>query len=316
MCHCSICRYLHGAPCCFHTPLPPGVEPQFISPSNLSKLTTYDHPTFQSTKLFCSTCGCHVGDRGLGSLKNTWTISTSIFNANREDSGTWEFATHMLPYSTPDGGLSSIIPSIDGRQLELETRGEEKKPDPTETTQTDETELLAQCHCGGVSFKISRPKPGFIDSPESEHWLLPANKNKWLACFDLCDDCRLVNGTHVIGWMFVPTDHISPSPPSDLKIGTSKIYRSSSDTIRTFCGTCGATVFYWCSERKSILDVSTGILRAPEGAMAEKWALWRSGRPSWAENGARYDARFTHALTVGLKEWGLKRGHPHDFYVP
>lgn len=315
MCHCSICRYAHGAPCCFHTQLPLGVEPQFLAPSSLDSLTAYEHPQALSTRYFCSTCGCQVGDRA--KHDGRWVISSSIFDENKEDPGVWQFDSHLYPGSAPDGGLAALLPSIDGHQLEMNDPESLVQPSHHEHPNgAGDNRLLAQCDCGGVSFTISRPSEEFIASPASQGWLHPSDKIKWLACWDLCNDCRLVNGTHVIGWMFVPLDHISPRPPSELMIGSSKGYRSSEGVLRTFCGTCGATVSYNCSHRPHIVDVAVGILRAPEGVMAENWALWRAGRPAWPENGLDYHGGFARALITGMKQWGRERGHPEDFSIP
>lgn len=315
MCHCSVCRLVHGAPCCFHVPLDQGIKPEFIAPSSIDNLTTYEHPTALSTRYFCSTCGCHIGDRGHDD--DGWVISNSIFDSNKHEQGIWELFAHCFASSTADGGLSTLISEIDGRQLKMvdpESSADSKLADK-QPMQTSDKELLAQCHCGGVSFTISRPSEEFIASPASQGWLHPTDKSKWLACWDLCDDCRLVTGTHVIGWMFVPLDHISPPPPADFMIGSSKAYRSGEGVLRTFCKTCGATVSYSCSERPQIVDVAVGILRAPEGVMAENWALWRSGRLAWPQSGLDYHEGFARALIEGTKQWGRERGHPEDFPI-
>lgn len=115
--------------------------------------------------------------------------------------------------------------------------------------------------------------------------------------------------------MFVPVDHISPSPAVDSIIGSLKSYKSSEEVLRTFCGTCGATVFYSCTDRPGIVDVAVGILRAPEGVMAENWALWRR-RISSQDDGLKYDPDFSRALIEGLKVWGSKKGMPEDFVLP
>lgn len=309
LCHCSICRYMHGAPCCFHAPLPSGVAPEFLPPSSLNQLTAYEIAGSKSKRYFCSTCGCHIGDQA--QEDGRWVISNSIFDANREDKGIWEFATHLHSNSTADGGLSVLVPTIEDRRLET------VNPEPSASsapTNTESSELRAQCHCGGVSFCISRPKADFQASSAGHKWLSPMDRNKWLACMDLCDDCRLTTGTHVIGWVFVPVDHISP-PSADLMIGSSKSYRSTIGVQRTFCGTCGATVSYSCDERPGIVDVATGLLRAPEGAMAENWLVWRAGRAAWPENGLRYHPGFSQALIEGMKPWGKEPGHAEDFVV-
>lgn len=164
-----------------------------------------------------------------------------------------------------------MISHIDGRQLEI--ANPETSVDVTEAEEKSEAdtagseELRAKCHCGGVSFSISRPREEFLASPRSKGSVLSQDTSKWLVCLDLCDDCRLVDGTNLIAWMFVPVDHISP-PMGNWKIGSAKYYKSSEGVLRRFCGTCGATVFYSCDERPGIVDVAVGILRAPEGALA------------------------------------------------
>lgn len=63
-----------------------------------------------------------------------------------------------------------------------------------------------------------------------------------------------------------------------------KAYESSPGVIRNFCGTCGATVFWHDKWRPEIIDVSVGLLDAPEGARAEDWLEWWGERVSFEEN--------------------------------
>jgi hypothetical protein len=317
ICHCNVCRYTHGTPCIFHATLPAGIAPQFIAPSSIDKLTAYNHAESQGTRYFCSTCGCQIGD--IGHDDGIWVISTSIFTEPND--GLWEIQSNEFTKSSADGGLSAIVSCIDERQLEIVNP--EVSSNTTEATERDVTnaveavseELRAECHCGGVQFSISRPSKEFLTSPASKGWILAQDTSKWLTSLDLCDDCRLVNGSNVIAWMFVAKDHISPLPPGNLIIGSSKSYESSEDVLRTFCGTCGATVFYSCAERPEIVDVAVGILRAPEGVMVENWALWRAGRIGSAHDGLEYDPGFSRALIEGMKVWGRRKGMPEDFVV-
>ncbi|KAK5053106.1 hypothetical protein LTR84_002080 [Exophiala bonariae] len=55
-------------------------------------------------------------------------------------------------------------------------------------------------------------------------------------------------------------------------------HRSSTSTTRSFCRTCGATVFYMHDERPSVVNVAVGILRADDGALASDWLDWVPGR--------------------------------------
>lgn len=257
-----------------------------------------------------------MGD--LGHDDGNWVISTAIFTEPNHE--TWEMRSHAFTKSSSDGGLSAMVSHIDGRQLdvfnpELLSDDNYTNENPQKDTDPESEELLAKCHCGGVSFSISRPRQDFITSPRSKEWILPQDTSKWLALLDLCDDCRLVDGSNIIAWMFVPVDHISPRPPGDLIIGSAKGYKSSEGVLRTFCGTCGATVFYSCADRPGIVDVAVGILRA-EGVMVENWALWRAGRIGAANDGLKYDPGFSKSLIEGLKLWGEERGMPEDFVIP
>lgn len=39
------------------------------------------------------------------------------------------------------------------------------------------------------------------------------------------------------------------------------------------CGSCGATVFYWCDDRPEVVDVAVGLVRARGGAMGSSTAV-------------------------------------------
>ncbi|KAL2834621.1 Mss4-like protein [Aspergillus pseudoustus] len=314
LCHCTICRTVHGAPAAFHARLPDGVVPAFVSPSNLDKTTGYKHAHATAYRHFCSTCGCHIGDQAEN--RESWYISVSVLDANANQ-GVWEIAEHVYTSSTKDGGLSALLPTIAGKEVKV------WNPEPGDDalglaggTSDDHDTLLAKCHCGGVSFNISRPQREFVESPAGDGWVIRSEPTKWLASLDACTDCRLVTGAHVIGWLFVPSDHISPPLPQNLLVGTSKSYKSSQDVYRTFCGRCGATIFYSESGRPGIVDVAMGILHHKDGFMLDDWAFWRTGRLGWADDGVKYDEGFTRSLTEGLQEWGRRtHGEVRHFEV-
>jgi hypothetical protein len=142
-----------------------------------------------------------------------------------------------------------------------------------------------------------------------ESYVSPVEEGKWTAVLDLCDDCRLVDGTHVQGWIYVPLEVLEPKVGADLKIGTVKTYQSSEGVLRGFCGTCGATVFFKEENRKykEFVDVAVGLLRAPEGVLAERWVTWRTGRMAYYDSGEKYDAVFAKSLREGHEEWGRQK---------
>ncbi|KAJ5619395.1 hypothetical protein N7510_003379 [Penicillium lagena] len=320
LCHCTICRYTHGTPCSFTAALPLSVEPQFVTPSRINSLTAYTYPGARYTRFFCSTCGCQIGRQS--ATDGRWFISSAIFkDSDSQDEGVWVYDEHVFTGSAADGGISGLVASVGGRELGVENpapaSAPARSPPNTPTRPHNRDSLQAQCHCAGVSFTVSRPRPDFLTTPMSNGLTHPSDRTKWLASLDLCTDCRLVNGTNVIGWMFVPLDHISPSPAGpDLLHGSSKTYHSSEGITRSFCGTCGATVFFAWDGRPGEVNVATGLLRATEGVMAEAWILWMAGRISWFEDGVVFHEQFARSLRDGLRDWGRKRGQGEGWIAP
>jgi hypothetical protein len=336
LCHCPTCRYTHGTLCIFHAPLPRGIQPEFISPSSLSSATGYIHKNGAlCERLFCSTCGCHFGDRDLEPDKETgkpdWRVATSIFDSHGED--TFQIRSHAFTHSALAGGLYEWLPTIHGRPMHVWNPSPDDKSWPPPPSEADRPKqefdaagnerLRAECHCGGVSFTIPRPTVPEVVTGDGYlgKFVSPIEKDKWVACLDFCRDCRLVDGTHVLAWTFVPLALLEPKIGQDLKIGTAKVYASSEDVLRSFCGVCGATVFFDHKERRPsvgshVVDLAVGILRAPEGVLAERWLTWRSGRVAWYESGEKFDPVFTRSLAKGFDEWGKQKyGKSLDFAI-
>ncbi|OWQ91748.1 GFA family protein [Sphingopyxis witflariensis] len=74
-----------------------------------------------------------------------------------------------------------------------------------------------QCHCGAIRYSM----PTAV-----EHHAL---------CN--CQDCRRHSGAPLVGWALVGQDELDVS-------GTPKIYESSENGRRHFCGDCGTGLFY------------------------------------------------------------------------
>jgi hypothetical protein len=128
-------------------------------------------------------------------------------------------------------------------------------------------------------------------NPSDEKWWIQGDK--YLAGTCACKSCRLISGFEIQTWAFVPRDNISIFIPGDselkaldfksLPAGVLKSYQSSGRAVRDFCGGCGATVFWRDVSDPSVIDVSVGLLRAEEGARAESWLCWWTGRVSFLE---------------------------------
>ncbi|OJD15254.1 hypothetical protein AJ78_04476 [Emergomyces pasteurianus Ep9510] len=343
ICHCGICRYTHGTPCIFHASLPEGITPQWVAPSGPHALTSYKHTSGSlSDRVFCSTCGCQVGDiwpaKPISSQEDEgernaasdglWTVATSIFTDHSPCN--FQIDKHIFTDSNPGGtGLHQLLPRIGGRDMKVYTgdflppsdnRILPPAPPPPKAefgvANTKEERLRAQCHCGGVSFTFPRPTQAVLDDPKLSKYVSPIDPRKWVACLDLCDDCRLLNGTHVTAWTFLPLHLLEPVVGADLSIGTTTTFVSSHEARRAFCGTCGATVFYRSEDEPAMVDVALGLVRASEGQFMESWVTWRNGRVAYKESGVRFDKDFAEAIAEGMEKWGVeKEGKVLDFDI-
>jgi hypothetical protein len=334
LCHCEICRYTHGTLCTFHASLPKGIEPQFIAPSSLANIAGYKHRNAIVERFFCTTCGCHVGDHDLEPDPETgmheWRVATPVFDTHAED--VFRISSHCLTNETVGGGFYDFLPALGDRTIKvwnpepgsgMMPLAGKNTPPKQEFDAAGNERLRVECHCGGVSFTVPRPSVPEVAGDESlKKWISPLEPNKWAACLDVCDDCRLMDGTHVVAWTFVPLELTEPRVPDDLLFGTLSTYASSQNVLRGFCGVCGATVFFTCEEDRKMsdkwqmVDISVGVIRAPEGTLAETWLTWRTARMSWMESGLRYDPLFTESLAKGLDDWGRKQyGESPDFRI-
>lgn len=325
LCHCSLCRYQTGAACIFHFDSPEDGVLEFVAPSSAASLTRYPQPGGRSTYDFCSTCGCHIRATAPAPEGDKYTLSPSIFT--EWDDAVFQIRRHIYSHSAKDGGLAGCLSSrVGGRQL-LDWNPDEGQPDARVVESMPEhhddgrERLRAQCYCGGVSFTFTRPTDDMArDEKCFAKYISPVDPAKWRATWDVCGDCRLVNGTHVVGWAYVPRVLCDPPFGRDLRIGTSKTYESSPGVLRSFCDRCGATVFFTRAERtpsdeKQIVNVASGILRAPEGTMADNWLTWKSSL-SHSDPGNRFDAGFVDALAVGMRSWSAsKYGKELDFPI-
>ncbi|TFK26127.1 hypothetical protein FA15DRAFT_667804 [Coprinopsis marcescibilis] len=182
-------------------------------------------------------------------------------------------------------------------------------------------ELHARCHCGAVSFYISHPQeiasrtsapyPDIIfpisitrrsilrNVKDDKWWLRSPIKEggpvRYLAGHCACNYCRMSSGFEVQSWGWVARAHIreegfSKEEPLtlahlDLRPKGLKQYVSSPGQYREFCGTCGATAFWWNVGRMDVICVAMGLLNQDQdGARAEHWFDWSKGRVSFSES--------------------------------
>ena len=318
LCHCNSCRSTSGELCTSYLTL-------LSPPTSFESLVEYPESE-HVTRWFCRGCGAHV----FVHLKrlSKFLVASGLLEAASFETQAVE---HYCVDDTLDAGASQFLPKI-GKQLATYWSGIGKlsqqisldehvsRVEPSNQP-TKEAKLRAQCHCGGVEYFITSPDESSKDasSPWSDllvpyhsgssentddvKWWLRAGDTKFLAGLCACKSCRLGAGFPIQSWAFVPKSNIFKSDGSSLSydIDTLQVYESSPGVYREFCNRCGATVFWHCDERPSVVDVSVGLLKANTGALAQDWLDWATERVSFAEDAL--DENLIDGLEAGLRDW-------------
>lgn len=162
-------------------------------------------------------------------------------------------------------------------------------------------QLTARCHCGGVDLKIKRAS--YEREPEGVKTLMRADDpGRYLARFCACRSCRLSMGFSLCPWTYVALGSVLDTTTlRPVRFGREALskdaneglllklthYESSDGVWRTFCSGCGASVFYYteAEERRNVVDVAVGLLRAQSGSLAREWVRWADGEVSHGDEG-------------------------------
>lgn len=340
LCHCDSCRHSTGLLCTSYYPVKGFSLSDSIRGYSLSP---------QSTRYFCTTCGCHVArsrktEQGL----LQWDVATGVVVASTQDLDlTYEFHDHVK--DTKDGGISIWINLSGHHRSDLGATAQNWMAPLNQQDLGGHNDLLTgSCLCGTVCFEITRPDlssreprrwlPDLMlpdkttsddikQNPSDIKWWIPNNGSKFLAGTCACRSCRLVSGFEIQTWAFVPRSNIflvtglesgrSITKPLDfatLPQGILQTHSSSPNALRDFCGKCGATVFWRENGRPDVIDVSVGLLQAQEGARAESWLEWWTDRVSFSEEvgtGRTGSTAVTTSSLIHALEDGLKASnHP------
>lgn len=156
------------------------------------------------------------------------------------------------------------------------------KATPLDSPLPFEARLTCRCHCGDVEFAITAP----------------SNGEKYTAGIDTCTSCRLTTGFELTAWTSVPLDKVQmvSGRPLDFSMKSLQKYSSSPEVYRYFCEKCGAAIFV-AKDNQSWIDIAAGLLRAEEGARAERWLNWNEvGFPDEAT-----DHNLVATLLKGIK---------------
>ncbi|KZO94191.1 hypothetical protein CALVIDRAFT_457642, partial [Calocera viscosa TUFC12733] len=301
LCHCDSCRAWSGG--LFTAAVRGSPPPSALITSGA--LTGY-FTSPGTTRYFCTRCGSHMQVKHGEGEKEWWNV---MVGAIKDWGGLKvEVGGHEYVADTKDGGAAEFWgkgtrwAEEQGKSDELPVGWRSDNHQAIAAEDPTGDRLLAQCHCGGVSFFITRPNdgsksaipPGWpvqlgpypLASPHDqskEHWWLrplgAEERTQYLAAFCACDTCQRGLGFWAPAWAYVPASNLvtAAGEPVDLShLGTLKsCNRGDREGVhRDFCGRCGATVFWWRESRGPVIDVALGILRAPEGARAETWFEW------------------------------------------
>ncbi|KAF9691372.1 hypothetical protein EKO04_010775 [Ascochyta lentis] len=263
--------------------------------------------------------------------------------------GIVQYKSCMWIKDTKDGGASDWLTSIAGQSLKKWNQGAEEGDilpldyysSSKKVVESSRKPTHAYCHCKGVEFWVTPPntasetaRSNFSDlitpyhlgetaseNPSDVPWWLCDKNNRFLAGTCACISCRRASGFDITFWAFIPTSNIfldasltRPFPPHGLGHtndywGSMRVHTSSKGVNRTFCGKCGATVFWDGGkekERYGLIDVAVGLLDAGSGARAEELLSWWTRRVSFEEFAV--NKSLMRGLSEGLDDWERHKG--------
>ncbi|EAU84221.2 DUF636 domain-containing protein [Coprinopsis cinerea okayama7 len=271
-------------------------------PADLSNLTAYKSSSY-AIRYFCSTCSAHMFFRTNETSGDPhWAVLPGVLE---KVDGIVSIDHHIFLGDTLDGGLADHYQRTGDKRISRHKTWDKdpanagvgelpvgwRDPSAKTTSNASPETLPYYCHCKSVQFHLTRAtKPS--DDPRV-YWLVPGEEPtdpiRFITAHCLCNSCRLTGGGLIQSWTMVPPENvIDPTTNAPVQLADPakrlrglKQYNSSPGKHREFCGTCGATVFWWKDKDESDdspvpMDVSVGLVdqAAAGGARAESWLAW------------------------------------------
>ena len=324
LCHCNTCRHVTGEMAFYHVPIKGRPLVGSIGNTLVEERDLKGYRVSVDTvRYFCDRCSAkmfmckngtdwYVSGGVLERTEGIVKLGCHVHVAETKDGG----IADQLP--TVDGVDLPRYSAQEGREeLSIGWRSKTLKS-KQESTGTDV--LNAYCQCGAIKIYITRPNQlsimptapyphviypvhtrlSTIQNIKDEKWWLASGEDKkfptkYLASHCVCTHCRRESGFDIQSWVFVSKANIFESGSGRL-INLSheddsyrpkglKQYLSSPGRYSEFCGTCGATVFWWQAGRPDIIDISVGLLdQDQDGVRAEEWLKWNKERVGFAED--------------------------------
>lgn len=120
--------------------------------------------------------------------------------------------------------------------------------------------VAGACLCGAVQFAIELPT---------------------LFCAHChCSMCRRAHGAGFVTWTAVPYEHFHIVGGADQLVR----YRSSDHGTRSFCGTCGSSLFFESTQRTDHIDIVLANLNGPIDR-APQFHVFYSDHADWVRVG-------------------------------
>jgi hypothetical protein len=150
----------------------------------------------------------------------------------------------------------------------------------------------------GVSFSIRRAYKEAIEKKELHPFVVPRQPTKWRAHLDAIHESRLTNGVHIGAWLSATLNACEPKIGPGLRIGSTTVFSPRLGVPRFFCGVCGATLLQTQTEDNidsdfPVVNISMGIVRAPDSVMAENYVEWRGSKIERLNEGLDYDREYS-----------------------
>ncbi|EJD43475.1 hypothetical protein AURDEDRAFT_167553 [Auricularia subglabra TFB-10046 SS5] len=263
-CHCDDCRLTIGFFCGLF-----GLAPAHmlkVDPASESALVRYNASAAFS-RVHCGTCGTTLGC-ALGEEAAFPSLATLVLPEGTTLSTFVDIKGHIFADSPPEGGISCIMDDGFARYAQrdkpwtLPATGsdlEQRILDVERGAEIWGDELKGSCHCKGIQFAIQRPPADYAEDPQLKNFVKVGRRFAAIHC--MCDTCRTVSGAPFWTGTFVPTKLITFTSNS-----TERIYNSSPQVNRRFCGRCGCTYGYTVSG--AMWGLAVGPLEQPR---AEGW---------------------------------------------
>jgi hypothetical protein len=316
ICHCRSCRHATGQLFATFAVIPTAI-PGEIGENGPSTLATY-RSSSTLLRQFCKSCGASIANFDSAG-EEEWELATGSIefpDAEFGHQGKLNRVQLWLEDVKGDGGAAGWINAGKLAAMDRHWRGRESETvsdgyvkgmlaGGAEEHQNElpgaancsgrEDKLNVRCHCGTISFHISRPGKQYNRST-----------GKFESSLDACTSCRVATGFEITSWATVPQQLINTTAANfnAYLADRSKLkhYKTSADVSRYFCGTCGATVFYQ-KHGLDTIDVGIGVLdpQINEFARAEDWLVWQKYPKGMAYPEDAVDKKFVKDLADGLR---------------